>query len=110
MIRRIASLARSRPCAIASAAIAQRRSPSPNWPGSRRTSRPSPRPTSAVVATKGAAKARAYLIEEFRKLGLEPLFDGSFTQDVTGKGPEDVLGVNVGARIAGPTRPSPTSG
>jgi hypothetical protein len=50
---------------------------------------------------EGAVKARAYLIEEFRKLGLEPLFAGSFTQDVTGKGPEDVLGVNVGARIVG---------
>jgi Peptidase family M28 len=50
---------------------------------------------------EGAARARAYLIDEFRKLGLEPLFDGKFAQDVTGKGPEDVLGVNVGARIAG---------
>jgi hypothetical protein len=50
---------------------------------------------------EGAAKARAYLIEEFRKLKLEPLFGGSFTQDVLGKGSKDVLGVNVGARIAG---------
>jgi hypothetical protein len=50
---------------------------------------------------EGAVKTRAYLIAEFRKLGLEPLFGGSFTQDVTGKGPEDVLGVNVGARLAG---------
>ncbi len=49
----------------------------------------------------GAAKARAYLIEEFRKLGLAPLFGDSFTQDVTGKGPNDVLGVNVGVKIAG---------
>ena len=50
---------------------------------------------------EGAVKARGYLIDQFRKLGLEPLFDGSFTQEVTGKGPEDVLGVNVGARIIG---------
>ena len=50
---------------------------------------------------EGAAKARAYLIGEFRKLGLEPLFDGAFKQEVTGKGPQDVLGVNVGARIVG---------
>ncbi len=49
----------------------------------------------------GATKARAYLIDEFRKLGLKPLFDGSFTQDVTGKGPQDVLGVNVGAMLEG---------
>jgi hypothetical protein len=50
---------------------------------------------------EGAARTRAYLIAEFEKLGLEPLFEGSYTQDVTGKGPEDVLGVNVGARLAG---------
>jgi hypothetical protein len=49
----------------------------------------------------GAAKARAYLIDEFAKLKLEPLFAGSPTQDVTGKGPQDVLGVNVGFKIAG---------
>ncbi len=50
---------------------------------------------------EGAAKARAYLIAEFRKLGLAPLFDGSYSQDVTGKGPDDVLGVNVGAKVVG---------
>ncbi len=50
---------------------------------------------------EGAARARAYLIDEFRRLGLEPLFGGSYTQDVTGKGGEGVLGVNVGARIPG---------
>ena len=50
---------------------------------------------------EGASKARAYLIAEFRKLGLEPLFGDSYTQDVTGKGPGDVLGVNVGARLSG---------
>ena len=50
---------------------------------------------------EGAAKARAYLIAEFRRLGLEPLFGGSYTQDVTGKGLGDVLGVNVGAKIPG---------
>jgi len=50
---------------------------------------------------EGAARTRAYLIGEFGKLGLEPLFGGSYTQDVTGKGPDDVLGVNVGARIVG---------
>ncbi len=49
----------------------------------------------------GAIKARSYLIDEFTKLGLQPLFGGSFTQNVTGKGPEDVIGVNLGARIIG---------
>ena len=49
----------------------------------------------------GAAKARAYLIDEFRRLGLGPLFPGGFAQDVTGKGPADVLGVNVGAKWPG---------
>ncbi len=58
-------------------------------------------PAFAGRRDEGAAKARAYLIEEFRKLRLEPLFGDSFTQDVTGKGPQDVLGVNVGARLAG---------
>ena len=46
----------------------------------------------------GAAKARAYLIEEFRKLGLEPLFEGKFTQGVTGKGPDDLLGRQRGSQ------------
>jgi Peptidase family M28 len=50
---------------------------------------------------EGAAKARTYLIEEFKKLGLQPLFGDSFTQNVTGQGPDDVLGVNLGARIVG---------
>jgi hypothetical protein len=49
----------------------------------------------------GAAKAREYLIREFRELGLQPLFADSFTQPVTGKNPEDILGVNVGARLNG---------
>ncbi len=50
---------------------------------------------------EGAAKAREYLIAEFRRLKLEPLFDGAYAQDVTGKGPGEVLGVNVGAKIPG---------
>lgn len=58
-------------------------------------------PAFAGRRDEGAAKARAYLLDEFRRLKLEPLFDGSFTQDVTVRGPQDVIGVNVGARIAG---------
>jgi len=50
---------------------------------------------------EGAVKSRAYLIDEFRKIGLEPLFNGSFTQSVTGKGPDDLIGVNVGGKILG---------
>jgi hypothetical protein len=50
---------------------------------------------------EGAVKARAYLVAEFQKLGLQPLFGDSFTQNVTGKGLEDVLGVNIGAKIVG---------
>jgi hypothetical protein len=50
---------------------------------------------------EGAAKARAYLIDEFKKLKLEPLFGDSFTQNITGKGPDDVQGVNVGVKIIG---------
>ena len=58
-------------------------------------------PAYAGRRDEGAAKARAYLVDEFRRLRLDPLFDGSFTQDVTGKDLGDVLGVNVGARIEG---------
>ena len=58
-------------------------------------------PAFAGRRDEGAAKARAYLLGEFRKLGLKPLFGDSFTQDVTGKGPDDLLGVNVGGTIAG---------
>jgi hypothetical protein len=50
---------------------------------------------------EGAAKTRTYLIDEFQKLGLEPLFGDSFTQDVPGQGAGEVLGVNVGAKIVG---------
>jgi hypothetical protein len=50
---------------------------------------------------EGAAKARGYLIQEFKKLKLEPLFGDSYTQTITGKGLEDVLGVNVGVKIVG---------
>ncbi len=49
----------------------------------------------------GAVKAREYVLEEFRRLGLEPLFGGSYTQDVVGPGDEGVIGVNLGARIVG---------
>jgi hypothetical protein len=62
-------------------------------------------PAFAGRRDEGAAKTRLFLIEQFRNLGLRPLFGDSFTQDVTGKGPEDVLGVNVGAKIVG-TDPS----
>jgi hypothetical protein len=58
-------------------------------------------PAFAGRRDEGAATTRAYLIEEFARLGLRPLFDRSFRQEVTGKGPEDVLGVNVGAMIPG---------
>ena len=52
----------------------------------------------------GAELARDYLIAEFRKLGLRPLFGESFRQDVLGAEPGEVLGVNVGARLD-PTDP-----
>ncbi len=49
---------------------------------------------------QGAAKARDYLISEFRRLKLDPLFGDSFRQEVTGDDSPQVLGVNVGARLA----------
>lgn len=50
---------------------------------------------------EGARKAEAYLIKHLRGLGLEPLFDGQYTQDIPGFEPGEVLGRNVGARLLG---------
>src|SRR3954467_7653970 len=48
----------------------------------------------------GAAKAAAYIAREFRRLGLEPLFDGRSFQEITdSRG--GVLGRNVGAKLVG---------
>lgn len=48
-----------------------------------------------------AEKARSYLIREFQSLRLEPLFDGSFTQDVPDREPGPAIGRNVGAKLVG---------
>jgi hypothetical protein len=50
---------------------------------------------------EGAMKSREYILAEFRRLGLAPLFGESHTQDVLDPNSGEVLGVNVGARIAG---------
>ena len=50
---------------------------------------------------EGGRKAAEYLIEAFRGLGLEPLFDGSYTQAIPGKEPGAIAGRNVGARLLG---------
>lgn len=50
---------------------------------------------------KVAEKSRRYLIEEFTRLGLAPLFGESFHQDIPGKEPGRPLGRNVGAKIIG---------
>jgi hypothetical protein len=49
----------------------------------------------------GGQKAAAYLVDQFRSLKLEPLFDGDFRQAVPGKEPGTVIGHNVGARLLG---------
>ncbi len=49
----------------------------------------------------GARKAEAYVTDQFRRLGLEPAFEGSFTQDIPGTPPDTVIGRNVAARLAG---------
>ncbi len=53
---------------------------------------------------EGAVKARDYLVEEFRRLELSPLFGESYRQDIQGGEPSKVIGVNVGAKL-GPTNP-----
>jgi Peptidase family M28 len=50
---------------------------------------------------EGGRKAASYLVEAFRALELEPLFDREYTQPVPGTGPGQVLGRNVGARLVG---------
>lgn len=49
----------------------------------------------------GARKAEAYITDQFRALGLAPLFDGRFTRDIPGKEPGQVVGRNVGAKLEG---------
>jgi hypothetical protein len=48
-----------------------------------------------------AEKSRMYLIDEFRRLGLKPLFDGSFYQDIPDRERGSLMGRNVGATLAG---------
>jgi hypothetical protein len=48
-----------------------------------------------------AEKSRVYLIDEFKKLKLEPLFDGSYYQDVPDREPAPIMGRNVGAKLVG---------
>lgn len=52
----------------------------------------------------GAKLTRDYLVNEFKRLQLDPLFGASFEQEVTGGEPSQVLGVNVGG-VLKPTDP-----
>jgi hypothetical protein len=49
----------------------------------------------------GGEKASEYLIDRFRGLGLEGLFDGEYTQAIPGQEPGTRIGRNVGARLRG---------
>ena len=53
----------------------------------------------------GRKKAQAYLLEQFREIGLKPLFGQSFTQDVPGpqldEGAAPFDGLNIGGCIPG---------
>jgi hypothetical protein len=50
---------------------------------------------------EGGRKAAAYVEDAFKDLGLEPLFDGRFTQEVPDGRTGAVLGRNVGAKLVG---------
>jgi Peptidase family M28 len=50
---------------------------------------------------EGARKAAGFLIDEFRRLKLEPLFQGQFIQEVPSGEPGRVEGRNVGAVLRG---------
>ncbi len=49
----------------------------------------------------GGDKAASYLVDRFRRLGLEGLFGGEYTQAIPGKEPGTTIGRNVGARLRG---------
>ncbi len=49
----------------------------------------------------GGEKAAAYLVDRFRGLKLDPLFEGKFLQSVPGKDKGSILGQNVGACLRG---------
>jgi hypothetical protein len=50
---------------------------------------------------EGGRKTAAYLIDEFRRLGLDPPFAGQFVQEVPASEPGRVQGRNVGAALRG---------
>ncbi len=49
----------------------------------------------------GGEKAATYLVEQFRRLELEGLFGGEYTQMIPGKEPGTQIGRNVGALLRG---------
>jgi hypothetical protein len=49
----------------------------------------------------GAIKTAEYLTDQFRRLRLEPLFEGQYTQTIPGKTGEPPIGRNVGALLRG---------
>jgi hypothetical protein len=49
----------------------------------------------------GGEKAAAYLVDQFRRLELEGLFGGEYTQTIPGQSPGTIIGRNVGARLLG---------
>jgi hypothetical protein len=50
---------------------------------------------------EGGRKAAAYLIEEFRRFKLEPVFSGQFVQEIPTAEPGKIQGRNVGAALRG---------
>ncbi len=50
---------------------------------------------------EGGRKTAAHLVEAFRGMKLEPLFDGRYTQAISRQGAGFILGQNVGAWILG---------
>ena len=61
----------------------------------------SPRPNSAAGGERAATRRRPILIEQFRRLKLEPLFQGEYIQPIPGQEPGTVIGRNVGAILRG---------
>ena len=95
-------------------AVGRRRRNRPPGPELRATegnrSRSWPPPEMEGRRGEGGRKAAAFLIDEFRRLKLEPLFQGQFVQEIPAAEPGRIQGRNVGAVLRGADPASATSG
>ena len=75
--------------------------PAPEEPRLRKVVADLTAPEFAGRSGAGGQKAAAYLVDRFKSLKLEPLFERDFFQAIPGKEPGTAIGLNVGARLLG---------